>query len=317
MANSPNAEFDKLEFRKALSLFPTGVAIISTADAENRPVGLTCNSFSSVSLDPPLVSWGLRKESKSVDAFKDSRGFVINILSREQQKLSAQFASSKVPDKFAGVATTPGINGLPVLDLCAATFECSHFAIHDAGDHLLFLGKVERFRHDLNHHPLVFCKGNYMFLRDAFLDTLETAAVGTKEIVEARRILHGALVSLACANASDSDLDAMAYKLDQMDQSARAGDNEVRTEAGIEFFRLIGAAAHNRVIASLADLLADIMRNEISEAGRKGFRPELTPVRRTLLQSLRVRDEAAASKALDEYLDLLGSAFIEVQTLEA
>ena len=309
MTTSPSASFDALEYRKALSLFPTGVAIISTADAENRPVGLTCNSFSSVSLDPPLVSWGLRKESKSLEAFKASRGFVINILSREQQKLSAQFASSKAPDKFAGVATRRGIGGLPVLELCAATFECSNFAVHDAGDHLLFLGKVEQFRHDLNHHPLVFCKGNYMFLRDAFLDTLETAAVGPKELVEARRILHGALVSLACANASDSNLDAMQYKLDQMDQSARAGDNEVRTEAGIEFFRLIGAAAHNRVIASLADLLADIMRNDISDAGRKAVHPELTPVRRALLQSLRTRDEAAASKSLEQYLDLFGSAF--------
>jgi DNA-binding FadR family transcriptional regulator len=91
----------------------------------------------------------------------------------------------------------------------------------------------------------------------------------------------------------------------------------VRTEAGIEFFRLIGTAAHNRVIASLADLLADIMRNEISDARRKAFRPELTPVRRTLLQSLRVRDEVAAGKALDDYLDLLGSALIEGQTQEA
>lgn len=308
MTTSHIANFDTLEYRKALSLFPTGVAIISTTDAEDRPVGLTCNSFSSVSLDPPLVSWSLRKESKSLEAFKASRGFVINILSREQHKLSAQFASSKIPDKFSGVATRRGAGGLPVLELCAATFECANFAVHDAGDHLLFLGKVERFGHDLNHHPLVFCKGNYMFLRDAFLDTLEAATVGHKEIVEARRILHGALVNLACANASDSDLDAMQSKLDQMDKSAHAGDNAVRMEAGIEFFRLIGAAAHNRVIASLADLLADIMRNDISDAGRKAVRPELTPIRRVLLQNLRTRDEAAASRSLEQYLDLLCSA---------
>src|ERR1700757_2290753 len=81
--------FDQRAFRSALGSFPTGVAIITTVGADGKPVGLTCNSFSSVSLDPPLVSWGLRLASKSLDAFRQAGTFATNILAEDQQELSA------------------------------------------------------------------------------------------------------------------------------------------------------------------------------------------------------------------------------------
>src|SRR5690606_1177318 len=99
----------------------------------------------SVSLDPPLVSWSLRKVSKSIDTFRATPVFAINLLADDQNELSGRFASSKITDKFQGVDWRAGHGGVPVVGGCLASFECSTFAVHDAGDHLVFIGEVKVF----------------------------------------------------------------------------------------------------------------------------------------------------------------------------
>jgi len=305
MDTARECDIDADEFRRALSLFPTGVAILSTTADDGAPVGLTCNSFSSVSLAPPLVSWGLRKESRAASTFKGSGGFVINILSGSQQELSARFANKNIQDKFQGVAWTPGLGGMPVLLDCAATFECKTFAVHDAGDHWLFLGQVHRFEHEINHHPLVFCKGAYMLLSRLLLGTFEQPAGGAAQVVEARRLIHGALLELACRNGTGDDFEALESKLREMEQFAEKGALQERAIAGVEFFRLMGAATHNEIVVMLADSLADVMAQNLDGALASSPRPDLVPLRREILQRLRQRDRPAAADALARYLDLL------------
>jgi len=137
------APIEPILFRQLLGCFPTGVAVITTREANGRPVGLTCNSFSSVSLEPPLVLFSLRKASSLVGAFSEAEGFAINILSQSQDALSGRFASSKIADKFEGVAWRAGPLGMPVIDDCLASFECSVHACHEAGDHHIFIGEVK------------------------------------------------------------------------------------------------------------------------------------------------------------------------------
>lgn len=150
---------DTTDLRRALGRFGTGVTIVSTLDAQGVLVGVTANSFSSVSLDPPIVLWSLRRASPSLAAFDAIGRFVINVLALEQVELSRRFASP-VADKFAGVGHTPGLAGLPVVEGCAAVFECRTVQRLEVGDHILFLGLVEAYGHQAGP-TLLYCQGQY------------------------------------------------------------------------------------------------------------------------------------------------------------
>ena len=164
---------DATDLRRALGRFGTGVTIVSTLDAQGSPVGVTANSFSSVSLQPPIVLWSLRRASPSLAAFDATGRFVINVLALEQVELSRRFASA-VPDKFTGVEHAPGLGGLPVVQGCAAVFECRTEQRLEVGDHILFLGRVESYGHRLGP-TLLYCQGDY-----AQGVTLETSAARAK-----------------------------------------------------------------------------------------------------------------------------------------
>jgi len=161
--------FDRLDFRKALGSFGTGVTIVTTKAADARLVGVTANSFSSVSLEPPIVLWSLQKTSPNLSAYDDCGRFVINVLSLAQIEHSKRFASP-VPDKFNGVDYTLGIEGLPLLNGCAATFECRTIQRLDVGDHILFLGQVEAYQH-LDQTALLYVQGRYAQSASAELHT--------------------------------------------------------------------------------------------------------------------------------------------------
>ncbi len=155
--------FDPLQLRRAFGSFGTGVTVISTLGAGGRLVGVTANSFSSVSLDPPIVLWSLNRRSPSLSAFDHSGRFVVNVLALEQAALSRRFASPlqhPASDKFAGLAYRRTPHGLPVLDACAATFDCSIEQRLDVGDHVLYLGRVEAFEHH-RRAGLLVCQGHY------------------------------------------------------------------------------------------------------------------------------------------------------------
>jgi flavin reductase (DIM6/NTAB) family NADH-FMN oxidoreductase RutF/flavin-dependent dehydrogenase len=152
-------QFDRRGFRRALGQFATGVAIVSARGKDARPVGLTVNSFSSVSLDPPLVLWSLAKHSPSYPDFASATHFAINVLAADQHHLSRQF-STPVPDKFAGVDCEEGLAGCPLLKGATAHFVCRRVREFDGGDHVIFLGEVEDYKWR-EGEPLIFHSGRY------------------------------------------------------------------------------------------------------------------------------------------------------------
>lgn len=153
------AEFDNQAFRQALGSFTTGVTIITATAPDGTPVGLTANSFNSVSLDPPLVLWSLAKTSLSVEAFNKAEHWNVHVLSQHQQDLSNTFAS-RGEDKFSGIELEDGISDAPLIPACSARFQCRNTVTHDGGDHLIFIGEVVDFDQQALP-PLVFQQGQY------------------------------------------------------------------------------------------------------------------------------------------------------------
>ena len=155
---------DPREYRRALGRFPTGVTIVTARSAEGRYIGLTANSFTSVSLEPALVSWSLRRASALFDAFSCATHFAVHVLGASQADLAARFAAC-CDDRFRGVAVTEGTAGLPLIEGALARFECEAVACHAAGDHGIFIGRVERYTNtERAELPLVFCHGGYTVL---------------------------------------------------------------------------------------------------------------------------------------------------------
>jgi 3-hydroxy-9,10-secoandrosta-1,3,5(10)-triene-9,17-dione monooxygenase reductase component len=153
------APIDARGFRNALGTFTTGVTIVTTRDPTGHDVGLTVNSFNSVSLDPPLVLWSLARSSGSLPAFLGAEYFAVHILGAGQEALSNRFAQ-RGADKFADLAIARGRGGVPLLDGCAARFECRTAYCYKGGDHEIFVGEVLSFEH-FDQSPLVFQKGGY------------------------------------------------------------------------------------------------------------------------------------------------------------
>jgi flavin reductase (DIM6/NTAB) family NADH-FMN oxidoreductase RutF len=160
VSNSPAVESRAL--RQVLGRFATGVTIVTCVDAAGQRIGLTANSFSALSLEPPLVLWSLRRASPSLPAFAAATHFAVNILAESQVELSRRFASG-VPDKFAEGAWSAGAGGAPVLGGAAAVLECERTLAQEAGDHMLFFGRVLRLA-DLAAPPLLFHGGHYHLL---------------------------------------------------------------------------------------------------------------------------------------------------------
>ncbi|MDR5758029.1 flavin reductase family protein [Caballeronia sp. LZ035] len=160
-AKAPN--FDPSAFRAALGQFATGVTVITTLTPSGQPIGITASSFNSVSLDPPLVLWSLATKSASMSVFRSNSHYVVNVLAASQLDLCRRFATVK-GDRFAGVSHAAGDTGMPVLDGAIAWFECHNRSRYDEGDHVIFVGEVERcgMREDNDPAaPLVFQAGSF------------------------------------------------------------------------------------------------------------------------------------------------------------
>ena len=157
-ASPPN--FSAPEFRASLAMFATGVTVV-TARADNGAlIGLTANSFNSVSLDPPLVLWSLARAAGSLPAFSTGSHYAINILAADQKALAERFATREV-DRWAGVAYAEGVGGVPLLTGSAAVFECFNRSRYEEGDHVIFVGEVERCSHRQGASPLLFHGGRF------------------------------------------------------------------------------------------------------------------------------------------------------------
>ena len=162
VAAREKAQHDARDFRSALGSFPTGVCLITTLAPDGRRVGLTANSFSSVSLDPPMVLWSLARTASSAAVFRDAEYFAINVLGAGDAELSSHFARSG-EDKFSRHAErfVEGLAGLPILQGALASFECHSRHRYYGGDHIIVIGVVERYAYDASRSPLVFHRGRY------------------------------------------------------------------------------------------------------------------------------------------------------------
>jgi flavin-dependent trigonelline monooxygenase, reductase component len=172
--------FDIVEFRRALGAFVTGVTVVTTIQADGSPRGFTANSFTSVSLDPPLILVCIAKTASSYAVFSATRRFAVSVLAEDQKHVSGVFAS-KAADKFAQVPWSTRKTGAPLMDGAAASFDCHTHEVVDAGDHIILIGRVVDFVHT-SSSPLGYCRGayvNFSLSQDAL------AAAGTRAQVGA------------------------------------------------------------------------------------------------------------------------------------
>jgi len=153
------AELESRRFRDALRRFATGVTIITTRTEDGRPIGLTANSFNSVSLTPPLVLWSLNKHSRSLPIFVEAKHYAINVLCADQMSLASRFASP-IEDRFEGVQWRGGKDGMPIFDESVSWFECAGVHQYEGGDHIIFVGEVTDFGYS-DRTPLLYAGGAY------------------------------------------------------------------------------------------------------------------------------------------------------------
>ncbi|WP_290544247.1 flavin reductase family protein [Aestuariivirga sp.] len=178
------SSFDNRELRSAFGSFMTGVTIVTTAGADGRPRGFTANSFTSVSLEPPLLMICIGKHAASMGVFRHARGFAVNVLSEAQKDTSVLFASKR-PDKFEATRWRAGPFGNPLIEGSAAWFDCARYQVIDAGDHIILMGHIEAFSYS-DANPLGYARGHYITLG------LEQAAVNAAS--SASRTVVGAIL---------------------------------------------------------------------------------------------------------------------------
>ncbi len=155
--------FDAREFRNALGCFATGIAVVTSMKEGGVPLGITVNSFSSVSLEPPLILFSLGHTGNHCQEFKESGKFAVNILSATQKDLCDRFASPQ-PDRFTGIDYDPGENGSPVFGNSLAVIECETWKAVEAGDHLIFICQVTNVVTHDEKTALLFHKGTFPVL---------------------------------------------------------------------------------------------------------------------------------------------------------
>jgi flavin reductase (DIM6/NTAB) family NADH-FMN oxidoreductase RutF len=161
MTQTPDpAHLSPRRLRDAFGCFATGVTVVTVFDAEGEPLGLTANSFTSVSLDPPLLLFCIDRKSRRAPAVQAAPTFAVNVLHAGQEALSGRFARSRSDGGFSGVAWETW-GGAPALVDAMATFACSPYDVHDGGDHLVIIGRVERLRTEPAQDPLIFFQGRY------------------------------------------------------------------------------------------------------------------------------------------------------------
>ena len=154
-----NNNFDPRQFRNALGSFATGVTIITAKDLNGGFVGTTASSFNTVSMDPPLILWSIDKGARALESYEKAESFCVNVLAADQIELSNRFARQQ-QDKFSGIDYELGQSGVPVLEGCAASFQCKTHAIYEGGDHLIILGEVVDFTAS-DRPGLIFHAGSY------------------------------------------------------------------------------------------------------------------------------------------------------------
>lgn len=159
---------DTRAFRQACGKFATGITIVTAIGQDNAPFGVTANSFSSVSLEPPLVLFCLGRDATNFSDLRNTDCFAVNVLASDQEQLSNRFArlDGSEEDSFTGVSYETWDTGCPILSGCLANFECRIENVHDAGDHVILVGRVQRFKEDPDLKPILYFSGKYREVAD-------------------------------------------------------------------------------------------------------------------------------------------------------
>lgn len=153
------SEIDVRQFRTALGNFATGVTVVTASNGSGGYVGVTANSFNSVSMTPPLILWSIDKRARSRPTFELESYFIVHVLSADQLAIANKFASSSA-SKFQDVDFVEGVGGAPLITNCAATFQCRKMYVYEGGDHLILVGEVLDFCESGNA-ALSFYRGQY------------------------------------------------------------------------------------------------------------------------------------------------------------
>ena len=151
---------DPRTLRDALGCFATGVTVVTALDRDGRPAGLTVNSFTSVSLEPPLLLVCVHKQAATAEALTEAPCFAINVLQTGQQPASIRF-STRAEDRFGSTPWACGEAGAPILEESLCVFECERYAVYDGGDHDILVGKVVKASFDAALDPLLYFRGRY------------------------------------------------------------------------------------------------------------------------------------------------------------
>lgn len=226
---------DPMKFRRALGNFATGVTIMTAQNEQGEKVGVTANSFNSVSLDPALVLWSIDKKSSSFHIFDEATHFAVNVLSGTQIELSNKFARRNI-DKFEGTNYQEGAGKAPILDHCSAIFECEKYQILEGGDHWIIVGKVVNF-HDEGRSPLVYHQGAYSSVIPH--PSLQAKDQNSDEVHSDN--LHGLLNSNVCY------LMSRAFKFYQTDYIPKQLVSGFRTNEARLLLVLASGSATNKV----------------------------------------------------------------------
>jgi flavin reductase (DIM6/NTAB) family NADH-FMN oxidoreductase RutF len=159
--------FSTHEFREALGLFATGIAVVTAVTEDRQRIGATVSSFNSVSLDPPLVLFSMARSSRAFSAWQSVAHFAVNVLAEHQHATSTRFARA-LGDKWEGARYAEGSNGAPLLPDSLASFECARYANYDGGDHVIMVGRVlaVQARRRADAVPLIFFRSKYRKLAD-------------------------------------------------------------------------------------------------------------------------------------------------------
>lgn len=164
-----DARLDPRELRNALGRFATGIAVVMAKDSEG-PMGVTVNSFSAVSLDPPLILFCMARSLHSLERLEKAKAYSVNILLEHQKEISNRFARAG-EDKFADTPCADGRLGEPRLESAHAVFECVPYAHYDGGDHVIFVGRVVHMHTDGEGDPLLYYRGSYRLLASLMQDS--------------------------------------------------------------------------------------------------------------------------------------------------
>lgn len=292
---------DHRTFRNALGAFATGVTVV-TARAEGGDVGVTANSFNSVSLDPPMVLWSLHKQSKSMEAFAPGACFAVHVLAASQQDISDRFAKAGV-DKFAGLDAGRGIGEVALLEGCVARFQCRLAFRYDGGDHDILVGEVVDFDHAAGA-PLLYHGGRYAGIRSANAASGSESAAAGELLQLISRAYHLLYADARKAFAARGLSEEGYYVLRLLAQRESAS-----------FEALAQMVSRSGRSLGQADISALVDRGEITPLGDGAF--ELAPAgSRTMLELAAIRlaaEEHALSgmdrSEVDALKDLLRGLF--------